>query len=136
MPRLVNETFGVDDQRWLGSAHGIWNCRTVKLDLDEFTAQTHYPDGYLPSGIPLAIVDDVAVPYASGGSNGTNVLAGFLFTAQRVVAGQEDAVINVPLLDHGRVNVPLLPVPFTAPAAAENNHTTIVFVGNEGEGSV
>jgi len=129
MPRLRNESFGVSDQRWLGSDHGIWNCRTVKLDPAEFTAGTHYPDGHLLSGLPLAIVDDVAVPYVSGGSNGTGVLAGFLFTAQRVLDDEE--ILNVPLLDHGRVNVPLLPVAFTKPTAA-NDNTTIVFVPNEG----
>lgn len=104
MPRLSEETIGTGDQSWLASAHGIWNCRTVPLDLDEFTSATHFPDGYLPSGTPLSIVDGVAVPYADG------ALAGFLFTDQRVV--HEDEVINVPLLVHGSINVDKLPGSF------------------------
>lgn len=48
-----SETFGADDQTWLGSAHGTSSARSITLDTSAFTAGTHYPDGYFKSGLPL-----------------------------------------------------------------------------------
>ena len=124
MPRLKTETFGAGDQSWLGSAHGIWNCRTETIDISAFTAGTHYPNGYLPSGLPLAKVAGLLVPYASGGSGGAEILAGFLFTDQTVDGAADFAA---PLLDHGRVKTANLPVAFTKPTAA-NDATTVVYI--------
>lgn len=131
MPRLKNETVGTGDQSWLGSAHGIRNCRTVQLDISAFTANTHYPNGYIPSGTPLALSSGMAVPYTSaeGTTTGAGVLAGHLFTDQ-VVTGSND--FAVPLLDHGRViaaKVPQGTDAFTAPvAAAKRANVTIVYI--------
>lgn len=63
MPRLSTETYGAGDQSWLGSTHGIHNCRTVAPDPDLFTAAA-YPDG-VPSGTPIGIVTatGLAGPY-------------------------------------------------------------------------
>ena len=36
MPKLHSETFGAGDQTWLGSDHGIYNCRTFTLDAAAF----------------------------------------------------------------------------------------------------
>lgn len=63
MPRLKTETIGSGDQSWLGSAHGIENCRTELLNISAFTAATHYPDGYIKSGQPVAKVGGLLVPY-------------------------------------------------------------------------
>lgn len=118
MPRLKSETFDGGDQSWLGSAHGIYDCRTETLDISAFTAGTHYPDGYIKSGTPVAEVAGVLVPYtvAEGTTTGAGVLAGFILTDQPVV-GTND--FNVPLLDHGRVKVAKVPyASFAAPAAA------------------
>lgn len=131
MPRMKTETFGAGDQSWLGSAHNIWECRTEVLDISAFTEGTHYPNGYIPSGTPVALVADKLVPYTSAEGTTTNagVLAGFLFTDQPVV-GTND--FGVPLLDHGRVksaNVPDGTDAFTAPvAAAKRASTTFVFI--------
>lgn len=48
------ETFGQDDQSWLGSAHGTSSADSVTLDLSTFSAAAHYPNGYLRSGTPIA----------------------------------------------------------------------------------
>ena len=56
MPNFKSESFGGGDQSWLGSAHGIANCRTEKLKVSGFTKGTHYPNGYIPSGTPVAKV--------------------------------------------------------------------------------
>lgn len=128
MPRLKTETFGGGDQSWLGSTHGIANARTEIIDISAFTAGTHYPNGYIPSGLPVAKVGGVLVPYdaTEGTTTGNGVLAGFVLTDQPVVG---TADFGVPLLDHGRVKVANLPISFTAPAAAAKRAaTTIVFV--------
>lgn len=131
MPRLKSETVGTGDQSWLGSAHGIRNCRTEQLDISAFTANTHYPNGYIPSGTPLAKVGGLMVPYTSaeGTTTGAGVFAGHLFTDQ-VVSGTAD--FPVPVLDHGRViaaKVPQGTDAFTAPvAAAKRGNVTIVYI--------
>ncbi|MEU8136586.1 hypothetical protein [Streptodolium elevatio] len=53
---LRTETWGQDDQSWLGSQHGTEAARTITLDVSKFTANTHYPDGYFKSGLPLGKV--------------------------------------------------------------------------------
>ncbi len=123
MPRLKSESFGGGDQSWLGSSHGIANCRTETLDVSSLTAGTHYPKGYLPSGYPLAKVGGLLVPYNSAGIDGSEDLAGHLFTDQSIGAGD----IAVPLLDHGRVKTEKVPAAgFAAPAAQPA--TTIVYI--------
>ena len=117
MPRLRTESYGTSDMSWLGSAEGLGEARTEKLDISAFDAEDHYPDGYLPSGLPVALVSSVLVPYdaTEGTTTGAGVLAGFLLTDQST-DGVED--IAVPLLDHGRVRVSKVPITFVAPAAA------------------
>lgn len=128
MPRFTTETFGAGDQSWLGSSHGIGECRTETVDISAFTKATHFPDGYIPSGTPVAKVGGVLVPYDATELTVTDagVLAGFVFTDQAT-----DGVADLPvaLLDHGRVKVANLPVAFTAPAdAAKRAATTIVYL--------
>lgn len=128
MPRLKSETFGGGDLSWLGSAHGIANARTEILDISTFTAGTHYPDGYIRSGTPVAKVGGVLVPYdgTEGTVTGAGILAGFVLTDQPVVG---TADFGVPVLDHGRVIASKVPVTFTAPtAAAKRAATTFVYV--------
>lgn len=50
----VVETFGQEDQSWLASAHGTGSARSVTMDLSKFTKSVHFPNGFLPSGLPLA----------------------------------------------------------------------------------
>lgn len=45
---------GRDDQSWLGSAHGTSSAQSATLLMSLFTAATHYPQGFFPSGLPLA----------------------------------------------------------------------------------
>lgn len=131
MPRMQSENLGTGDQSWLGSSHGINDCRTELLDISAFTEATHFPNGYIPSGTPVAKVSGVLVPYTSaeGTTTGAGVLAGFLFTDQKVVG---DGDFAVPVLDHGRVRSAKVPAgsdAFTAPvAAAKRASTTVVFI--------
>ena len=108
MPRIKTETLGTGDMSWLGSAHGIANARTELLDISAFTANTHYPDGFIKSGTPVAKVGGLLVPYddTAGTTTNAGVLAGFVLTDQSVVGDDDFAV---PLLDHGRIRASKLP---------------------------
>lgn len=136
MPRLRSETIGSGDQSWLASTHGLRNARTEQLDISAFTAGTHYPNGYIPSGTPLAKVGGLMVPYTSAEGTTTNagVLAGHLLTDQQVVFNGTASTVDfpVPVLDHGRVKTSKVPTgtdAFTAPvAAAKGINVTIVYV--------
>lgn len=130
MPKLQQETFGSGDMSWLGSGHGIRNARTGIIDISAFTANTHYPDGYIPSGTPVALSAGLLVPYdkTEATTTGAGILAGFILTDQKVVG---TADFGAPLLDHGRINVAKVPYSggFAAPAAAAKRAaTTFVFV--------
>lgn len=63
---LRTKVFGVDDQSWLGSAHGTDSTESITLDTSAFTAGVHYPDGYFKSGIPLGLISATGLygPYA------------------------------------------------------------------------
>ena len=137
MPRFRTESEIVTgNMEWLGSGHGIRNARTEILDISTFTAGTHYPNGYIPSGMPVAKVGGVLVPYdaTEGTVTGAGILAGFVLTdvplyvtPGATAPATEDQ--NVPLLDHGRVKVGKLPIAFVKPtAAAKSSATTIVFI--------
>ena len=128
MPRYTTESFGSGNMSWLGSAHAIENAQTAMLDISTFTAGTHYPDGYIRSGTPVAKVAGALVPYdaTEGTVTGAGILAGFVLTDQKVVGTADFAV---PLFDHGRVKTANLPIAFAKPAAAAKlSATTIVFV--------
>jgi hypothetical protein len=99
-----SEAFGVEDRSWLGSAHGTEATRTITLDVSAFTAGTHYPDGYIPSGTVVARNDSSGMyePY-----DGDNTAAGFLFNSVAVTDGGAD--VGAPLLEHGMVIEDRLP---------------------------
>lgn len=121
MPKLHSESFGGGDQSWLGSAHGIGNCRTGTLDVSAFTKATHYPNGYIPSGTAVNVADEGAItPYVDG----AGAKLGFLFTDQ-ATDGSTD--IPAPIFRHGIVNVGNLPQAFTEPVTG--SAAGFVFVG-------
>jgi hypothetical protein len=63
MPGLVRPaaTSRAGDQRWIGSRHALNNAKTGTLLLSAFTAGTHYPNGYIPSGLPVDASDPANV---------------------------------------------------------------------------
>lgn len=128
MPRLSTETVGGGDTSWLGSDHGIFNGRTAVIDISTFTAGTHYPNGYIPSGLPVAEVGGVLQPYdaTEGVTTGAGVLAGHVLFDVKV-DGTTD--VACALLDHGRVIAANLPIAFSAPTAeAKRANVNIVYV--------
>ncbi|MFJ6720486.1 head decoration protein [Streptomyces sp. NPDC091259] len=85
---LKVESFTQDRRDWLGSAHGTDAPVSITLDVSKFTANTHYPAGYLKSGLPLGKVTASGKygAYDDTASDGRQTLVGFLFTAQDVDA--------------------------------------------------
>lgn len=65
MPGLTTTTYGTGDYSWLLNTDGLDEAVTGVLDVSTFTAGTHYPAGYFPSGLPVRIDDrDVIRPWA------------------------------------------------------------------------
>lgn len=128
MPRLRTEVAGSGNLAWLGSAHAIGNARTETVNVSAFTAGTHYPNGFLPSGTAVAKVSGLLVPYDATEATvtGAGILAGHILFDQAVIGAANFAV---PLFDHGRVNAAKVPGTFVKPAAAAKlSATTIVYV--------
>jgi hypothetical protein len=79
---LRSETHGQDDQSWIIQCDPSTN-KGIILDISAFTEATHYPDGYLKSGIALGKITSggLYAPYVTAAVDGTGVLAGFLYAA-------------------------------------------------------
>lgn len=118
-------SIGRDDQSWLGSARGTSQAQSVGLVMASFTAATHYPNGYLPSGLPLGKYTSGANagrygPYTAGAADGSQSLAGFLLTPVSAPRNTATTVVNGALLDTGRIVVAKLPIAVDATAQATN----------------
>lgn len=117
---IRKETYGQDDQSWIGAAHGIDLARSVTLDTSAFTKATHYPDGYIKSGTPLGRITATGLyaPYNSAGADGTETLAGFLLTPANVPTdGTTD--VGAALYEHGRVVSANLPIAIDSAGEAD-----------------
>ncbi|OKI19318.1 head decoration protein [Streptomyces sp. CB03911] len=89
--------FSQDRRDWLGSQHGTDAPVSVTLDVSKFTANTHYPDGYLKSGIPLGKVTSGGKygPYDDAASDGRQTCTGFLLTSVDVLSPRGVASTSV-----------------------------------------
>ncbi|MGW0468346.1 head decoration protein [Streptomyces sp. NPDC003027] len=124
---LKTESFTQDRRDWLGSAHGTDAPVGATLDVTTFTAGTHYPSGYLKSGIPLGKITASGKygPYSDGATDGRQTLVGFLFTGVDVKAGATTVVGS--MLIHCFIREAKLPV--TVDAAGKTDVAgRIIFV--------
>lgn len=63
---LRTEEWGVEDRSWLGSRDGTEFTESITLDVSAFTAGTHYPDGFIPSGTVLSkLASGLYGPYSA-----------------------------------------------------------------------
>lgn len=110
---LTTTSYGVDNQGWVGSRHGINSARPVTINLASFTAGTHYPEGWLLSGIPLGIITASSQYGLFDGAavDGRSVLRGFLLTSVKATGSPVGA-----MLSHGMVVLSKLPVTVAASA--------------------
>lgn len=72
-----------DDKSWLGNGReGINDARSITLDLSLFTAGTHYPNGFIPSGIALGKVTATGLygPYSNAAGDGRTDFRGFVLS--------------------------------------------------------
>jgi hypothetical protein len=58
-------SYQVEDRSWLLSPHGTdpGTTPSITLDLASFSPDIHYPNGYIPSGWPLALSGSRYIPY-------------------------------------------------------------------------
>lgn len=79
-----------ENREWLGSRHGTDVTQTITLATSTFTAGTHFPNGFVPSGTVLGKITSVGAtqnmygPYDDAASDGRQVAAGFLFTSVKM----------------------------------------------------
>ena len=114
-----DEVFGSENRAWLGSQHGTDSNRTITLDVATFTAATHYPDGFIPSGVVLAEITASGLfgPYDPNAEDGRDTASGHLFNSIAVRAGATR--LGAPLLDHGAVVESKLPAASGLDASAK-----------------
>ena len=126
---MKTETFGQEDQSWLGSAHGTEAARSITLDMTTFTAGTHYPDGFLKAGLPLGKITATGKYglYSNAASDGREVLAGLLFTVVKAPASTATPVSGALLL-HCIVVESKLPAPGVDSAGKVDVAGRIIFV--------
>lgn len=103
------ETWVAEDRSWLGSRDGTDVTQTVTLDTSTFTANTHYPDGYVKSGTVLGRITATGLygPYNNGASDGTEVAVGFLYSATKMRSGGPD--VGAPIHWRGVIRESHLP---------------------------
>ncbi|WP_409186484.1 head decoration protein [Amycolatopsis sp. VS8301801F10] len=123
---IKTEAFQQDDQSWLGSAHGTESTRTITLDVSKFTAGTHYPNGYIPSGTALGLITASSKygPYDDTQTDGRQTLVGHLFTGVKVPASTSTPV-GAALYEHGRVRTAKLPFSSGAGAVDANGKADV-----------
>lgn len=108
---LRRESFLVDDQSWLGSEHGTQATESITLDTSAFTANTHYPNGFFKSGLPLGKITATGLygPYDNAAVDGRQTLDGFLFAAVQAPDATTTDVAGA-LFVHGKVRSARLPI--------------------------
>lgn len=112
MPGLKTITYGTGDYSWMLNTDGLDEAVTGVLDVSTFTAGTHYPNGYFPSGLPVRVDDrDVIRPWADV----VGARLGFL-KGDWKTDGVED--VNCAVLVRGNIKTAKLPLALTAPTTA------------------
>lgn len=111
---LKSISFSQDRRDWLGSEHGTDAPRSITLDVSKFTQATHYPDGYLKSGLPLGLITTSGLYglYDGTATDGRQTLVGFLFTGVEVIdhRGRASTKVGGSMLVHGFIRTDKLPV--------------------------
>lgn len=131
MPRMKTEDFGGSDMSWLLNDDSIDKSRTELVDISTFTKNTHYPDGYILSGTPVAKVGGVLVPFDTtvGTTTGAGVLAGHITTDQSTDGVADFAA---PLLAKGQVVASKVPgtsgFAAAVAVAAKRGNTNTIYV--------
>lgn len=114
-------TFLNDDKSWLGNGReGINDARSITLDLSLFTLATHYPNGFIPSGIALGKVTATGLygPYNNALATGVENFRGFLLSSVEVRSTNVTGKVGAALYWRGAVRQSRLPANHGLDAAA------------------
>lgn len=124
---VETRSFGPDDRAWLlGEAVGhqaptLSTKYAGNIDFSLFTANTHYPNGYLPSGLLLGKVTSTGRlgPYSNAASDGRETAVGLLYNATRVPASTSTRVAATVVDAFARVSESRLPANHGLDSAAK-----------------
>jgi hypothetical protein len=125
---VTRQTLQAENRSWLRGPHGTEPGANPNATLlvSLFTPGTHYPNGFIPSGIVLGKVTATGQygPYDNTATDGRQTAAGFLFGSQTIDGA---TVVASGLVIHGFVNPAKLPLQsgtgsLDAPARAELTH--------------
>jgi hypothetical protein len=83
----TTETTGGGDYRWLSSSRGTAHPKSGTADISEFVEADDYPDGYLPSGLPVTIDGVTGQLEACASSDTADTVAGFVLHDTPVPVG-------------------------------------------------
>ncbi len=119
-----SSAYQVEDRSWLIGTHGVDITPSETLDISKFTKNTHYPNGYIPSGVPLGRVTATGLlgPYNDAASDGTQTCVGLLFSALRAIdpaTGNALAKVGGARFVHGAVKASKLPIAVDANGKAD-----------------
>jgi len=112
---VVTTSYQTEKRSWLLSPHGTdpGTTPTVTLDVSAFTQATHYPNGYIPSGVVLGKITATGLyaPYLSTNSDGTQTAAGILLSSVKI-PNLSDLTkdVGAAILVHGFVATAKLPI--------------------------
>ncbi len=130
----------VEDRSWMLGLHGSDETPPCTLDVSTFTANTHFPNGFIKSGIALGVITaatasggvTVVGPYDPAASDGRQVCRGLLFSTVKVPnVGDLTKDVGSALLIHGfvrKVRLPLQSGVGSVDAAAQTALKLIDFV--------
>ena len=121
MPGYSKKQLGTGSYEWMYNTRGIRDGVTGMLDVSAFTAATHFPNGYFPSGLPVKINSlGAVVPWTDAAGNKLGYVGGDWPT---------DGVTDFPvhIITHPEaVKIDKLPVPFTVPTTASVPHINFI----------
>lgn len=115
-----------ENRSWLLSqwGQGPGENPSCVLDVSAFTEADHYPNGYFPSGLPVAVIaaastggKTVVGPFDPAAVDGSEVLGGFLHSSVKVPDSGADP--GGALVVCGFVKLSKLPVEVTAADVAD-----------------
>jgi hypothetical protein len=86
---LSTLNYQAEKRSWLivqPGGSGVGETEGGMLDISALTAATHYPNGYVPSGLLLGIITATGLyaPYNDSLTDGTQTAAGILFSSVKV----------------------------------------------------
>lgn len=90
---VVSTNFQTEKRSWLLSPHGTDPGTTpvLKLDISTFTLATHFPNGFIPSGVVLGLITAQTVggslvvgPYDPAAADGRQTAFALLFGSTKV----------------------------------------------------